>query len=168
MWNHPLNPIFHLLLTIRQHWWNYGSFFKKNVDIIENNMNGGMVRESPPYDFWIIFNATLSGMSHRIRISTYFWPRDKIDGIMAIFFIIKNYFPQNFQKFFSKFFKVILEISVIFLKTLEIFLKILPSFSRNFRKWFSRFFEIIFRVLRSFFENFRIISRNPPNFSKIL
>ncbi len=41
-------------------------FVKKKVDIIENNMNGGVVGESPPYDFLIIFNATSRKMIRRI------------------------------------------------------------------------------------------------------
>ncbi len=53
------------------------------VDIIENNMNGGVVRESQLYDFLIIFNATSCKMIRRIRFSIYFWPPDKINGIMA-------------------------------------------------------------------------------------
>ncbi len=42
-----------------------------------------MVRESLPYDFLIIFNATSWKMIQRIRFSIYFWPHDKIDRIMA-------------------------------------------------------------------------------------
>ncbi len=45
--------IFHLLLTARQKWRNYGSFLVKNVDIIENNINGGMVRKSRFMIFWL-------------------------------------------------------------------------------------------------------------------
>ncbi len=45
---------------------------KKKVDIIENKMNGGVVRESPPNDFLIIFNATSYKMIRRIHFSIYF------------------------------------------------------------------------------------------------
>ncbi len=41
-------------------------FSLKKVDIIENNRNGGVVREFPPYDFLIIFNATSCKMIQRI------------------------------------------------------------------------------------------------------
>ncbi len=51
---------------------------KKKVDIIENNMNGGMVRESPPYDFLIIFNATSCKLIRRIWFSIYFWPPEAL------------------------------------------------------------------------------------------
>ncbi len=59
-------------------------FLWKKVDKIENYMNGGMVKESPPYDFLIIFNATSCKMIRRIRFFIYFWPPDKIDGNMAV------------------------------------------------------------------------------------
>ncbi len=48
-----------------------------------------MVRVSPLYDFPIIFNAILCKITPRIRLSIYFWPPDKIDGIMAVFFVKK-------------------------------------------------------------------------------
>ncbi len=38
----------------------------------ENNMNSGVVREFPPYDFQFIFTAPLCEMIRRIRFSTYF------------------------------------------------------------------------------------------------
>ncbi len=60
-----------------------------NGGMIENYTNGGMARESPLYDFQIIFNAILCKMTPRIRFSTYFWPPDKIDGIMAVFSLKK-------------------------------------------------------------------------------
>ncbi len=60
-------------------------FFKKKVDKIENYMDGGMVGECPPYDFRIIFNATVCEMIRRIRFSTYFSPPDKIGKIIAVF-----------------------------------------------------------------------------------
>ncbi len=41
----------------------------KQVDIIENYMISGMVRESLPYNFLIIVNAILCEMTHRVRIS---------------------------------------------------------------------------------------------------
>ncbi len=41
-------------------------------DMIENYTHGGMMREPPPYDFPIIFNAILYKMTPRIRFSTYF------------------------------------------------------------------------------------------------
>ncbi len=63
--------------------WQFFSW--KKVDTIENYMNSGMVREFPPYDFWIILNATLCKIIHRIWFSIYFWLPDKIDGIMAVF-----------------------------------------------------------------------------------
>ncbi len=44
-------------------------FCKKKINKIENCMNGGMVRESPHYDFLIIFNAILCKMTRRIRIN---------------------------------------------------------------------------------------------------
>ncbi len=53
--------------------------------MIENYTNGGMVSESPPHDFQIIFNAILCKITPRIQFSTYFWPSDKIDRIMAVF-----------------------------------------------------------------------------------
>ncbi len=64
-------------------------FFRKKLTI-ENNMNGDVVRESPPYDFLIIFNATSCKMIRRIRFSIYFWPPDKIDGIMADYVNFSN------------------------------------------------------------------------------
>ncbi len=68
-----------------------GKFFrKKKVDIIENNMNSGVVRESPPYDFLIIFNATSCKMTRRIWFFIYYWPPDKIEGIMANYVNIFN------------------------------------------------------------------------------
>ncbi len=47
-------------------------------------MNGGVVRESPPYDFLIIFNATPCKMIQRIRFSIYFWQPDNFDRITQI------------------------------------------------------------------------------------
>ncbi len=57
--------------------------------MIENNKSGDMVRESPPYDFPIIFSTILCKMTPRIRFSTYLWPPDKIDVIMAVFLLKK-------------------------------------------------------------------------------
>ncbi len=86
MLNDPSNSIFRLLLSTRQNWRNYGIFFIKKLDIIENNMIGNMVRESSSYDFRIIFNATSCKMIRGIQFFIYFWPPDKIDGIMTNYF----------------------------------------------------------------------------------
>ncbi len=75
MKNDPQNTILHLLLTDRKKWRNYGSFSKKKS---ENYTYGGMVRESPPCDFQIFFDAKLLKTIHRIRFSIYFWPPEKI------------------------------------------------------------------------------------------
>ncbi len=57
--------------------------------MIENYTNDSMVRESPHYDFRIIFNATFGEIIRRIQFSTYFWSPGKTDGIMAVFFVKK-------------------------------------------------------------------------------
>ncbi len=41
---------------------------KKKSQQIENYTNGGKERESPPYDFLILFNAILCKITPRIRI----------------------------------------------------------------------------------------------------
>ncbi len=56
-----------------------------NGGMIENYTIFGMVRESPPYDFRIIFNAIICRTTPRIWFSIYFWPLDEIDGITAVF-----------------------------------------------------------------------------------
>ncbi len=43
--------------------------FTLKCGMIENYTNGGKVRESPTYDFLIIFNAILRKMTCRIQIS---------------------------------------------------------------------------------------------------
>ncbi len=62
------------------------------MDIIENNTNGCVVRESLSYDFLIIFNAISCKMIRRNRFSIYFWLADKIDGIMASYV---NFFNEK-------------------------------------------------------------------------
>ncbi len=52
-----------------------------------------MLRESPPYDFQNIFNATSCKMICRIQFSIYFWVPDKIDGIMVNY--INLFFNEN-------------------------------------------------------------------------
>ncbi len=44
-------------------------FYLKKVGMIENYKYGGMVRESPPYDFLIILHATLCKMTRTIWFS---------------------------------------------------------------------------------------------------
>ncbi len=67
----------------------YGSFseFRTSTTSTEKSvvLATQMVRETPLYDFLIIFNAVLCEMTSRIRISNYFGLPDKIDLVIAVF-----------------------------------------------------------------------------------
>ncbi len=61
MKNDPQNMIFHLLLTARKNWQNYGFFFQKKTKKqkkSENYTNDGMVTESSPCDFRNFFRCS--------------------------------------------------------------------------------------------------------------
>ncbi len=60
-------------------------FFQKKIDKIENNMNGGMLRDSPLYDFWIIFKPTSYKIICRIWFFIYFWPQTKLTELWQFF-----------------------------------------------------------------------------------
>ncbi len=65
----PIKFKFRINFDRQQNWQSYRTFLKEKFgDMIENYTNNGMVRESPPYDFLIIFNAILSKINCRIRI----------------------------------------------------------------------------------------------------